>query len=244
MPLSEAEDTIMSKLKFRPKAVIFDMDGVIVDSMPYHFLAWYEALRPLGVRVSCFDVYSKEGENWKKTLKEFLRRADIEPTKARLEGIFSRRKKIFKKNFKRFIFKDAEEVLTCLKKKGYKLGLVTGTPSHEVKRILPKNIYGLFGCIVAGDHVKRGKPHPDPYLAAAKAMAADPAECAVIENAPFGVESAKKAGMFCMAVTTGLPKEYLKRADIIVSELRDIISIIDKSCATAIAMAKEIKENI
>ena len=74
------------------------MDGVLVDSMPYHFLAWYEALRPIGVRVSCFDVYSKEGENWEKTLKEFLERSHIRPTKAKLNEIFERRKKIFKKN--------------------------------------------------------------------------------------------------------------------------------------------------
>ena len=48
---------IINKLKFKPKAIICDMDGVIVDSMPYHFLAWYEALRPLGISVRCFDVY-------------------------------------------------------------------------------------------------------------------------------------------------------------------------------------------
>jgi len=212
-----------------PKAIIFDMDGVIIDSMPYHFLAWYEALRPLGVRVSCFDVYSKEGENWKKTLKEFLKRADIEPTQKTLEGIFKRRKKIFKKNFKRFIFKDAKELVACLKKKGYLLGLVTGTPSREVKRILPKDIYRLFGCIIAGDSVKRGKPHPEPYLEAAKVMRVKPSECVVIENAPFGVESAKKAGMFCIAVTTGLTRKYLKGADVVVDELADITNVVETS---------------
>jgi len=233
----------MNKLKFKPEAIIFDMDGVIIDSMPYHFLAWYEALRPLGVRVSCFDVYAKEGENWKKTLREFLRGADIEPTKRRLEGIFRRRKKIFKKNFKRFIFKDAKEVLTCLKKKGYELGLVTGTPSGEVKRILPEDIYRLFGCIVAGDHVKRGKPHPEPYLTAAKDMGVRPSQCVVIENAPFGVESAKKAGMFCIAVTTGLPEEYLKGADIVVNKLINITHVIEKNCGTAIAMNQKTEDN-
>lgn len=226
----------MDKLKFKPKAIIFDMDGVIIDSMPYHFLAWYEALRPMGIRVSCFDVYSKEGENWKKTLREFLRGADVEPTKGRLESIFRRRKKIFKKNFKRFIFKDAKEILIRLKKKGYELALVTGTPSREVKRMLPGSIYRLFGCIVAGDHVKRGKPHPEPYLTAAKDMNIRPSQCVVIENAPFGVESAKKAGMFCIAVTTGLPKEYLKAADIVVNKLIDITNVIEKSCGITVVI--------
>lgn len=215
----------------KDKAVIFDMDGVIIDSMPYHFLAWYEALRPLGIRVSCFDVYSKEGEDWRKTLKEFLERARIEPTEKALSGIFRRRKKIFRKNFKLFIFKGAKEVLVCLKKKGYLLGLVTGTPSKEVKRILPASIYGLFDCIVAGDEVKRGKPHPEPYLRAAELMSVTPSECVVVENAPFGVESAKAAGMFCVAVTTGLTMEYLKGADVIVDNLADMIGVVEKSCA-------------
>ena len=49
----------MKKIKFKPKAIIFDMDGVIVDSMPYHYIAWYEALRPWGIRVTAFDVYEK-----------------------------------------------------------------------------------------------------------------------------------------------------------------------------------------
>jgi beta-phosphoglucomutase len=220
----------MHKLKFKPKAIIFDMDGVIVDSMPYHFLAWYETLRPLGIRVSCFDVYSKEGENWRKTLRGFLKGADIKPTKKMFDGIFARRKKIFKKSFRRFIFKGAKEALICLKRKGYILGLVTGTPSKEVKKILPPSMYRLFGCIVAGDEVKKGKPHPEPYLSAAKRMEVKPSECVVVENAPFGVESAKKADMFCVAITTGLTKEYLKGADIIVDDLADMVEIVENTC--------------
>lgn len=217
------------KLNFTPKAVIFDMDGVIIDSMPYHFLAWYEALRPYGIRVSCFDVYSKEGERWDKTLKSLLKNGNIRPSKKILKKIFSERQIIFKKSFKRFIFKDVLKVLIYLKKRGYILGLVTGTPSGEIKRILPRNISELFSCIVAGDEVKKGKPHPEPYLKAARLLKIRPRECIVVENAPFGIESAKKAGMFCIALTTGLSGEFLKKADIILSELGEIPRIIGKS---------------
>jgi len=205
------------------------MDGVIVDSMPYHFLAWYEALRPHGVRVSCFDVYAKEGERWEKSLKDFLRHAKIKPTPKLLNQIFLSRQKIFRKYFKRFIFKGAEEFLLCLKKK-YLLGLVTGTPAQGIEKILPKKVKNLFDCIVAGDRVKKGKPHPEPYLTAARNLGLAPRECIVVENAPYGIESAKRAGMFCVAVTTSLPKEYLKKADVVVSNLEEITGIIDKSC--------------
>lgn len=220
----------MRRLKFKPQAIIFDMDGVIIDSMPYHFLAWYEALRAYGVRVSCFDVYTKEGENWEKTLKDLLIRAGIEPKASLLKEIFLRRQKIFKSYFKRFIFKGVGDFLVCLKAKGYILGLVTGSPSEEVGRILPAKILSLFDSLVAGNQVKRGKPHPEPYLKCAKSIGLKPAQCVVIENAPFGIESAKKAGMFCIALTTSLPKAYLTKADIVADNLTDIAGIIEGAC--------------
>ncbi len=208
--------------KLEPKAIIFDMDGVIVDSMPYHFIAWYEALIKLGVRVSCFDVFANEGERWDKTLKRFLMREKITPTNALLNEIFLNRQKIFKKVFRRFIFKGVKEFLFMLKSKKYKLALVTGTPRLEVERILPVEIKNIFDFIVAGDSVKRGKPHPEPYLTAAKGLKLKPGECVVVENAPYGIESAKKAGMYCVAVATSLPEEYLQKADLIVSRLEQI----------------------
>ncbi len=205
-----------------PKAVIFDMDGVIVDSMPYHFLAWYEALRPLGIRVTCFDIYMREGERWEKSLGDFLKQGGLAPAKKLLHKIFRRRQRIFRAYFKRLIFSGAEEFLKCLNQGGYLLGLVTGTPLAEVKRILPQRIRSAFDIIVTGDRVKNGKPHPEPYVKAAQGLMVKPAECIVVENAPLGVESAKRAGMFCVALATSLPQEYLKRADMVVQRLEDI----------------------
>jgi beta-phosphoglucomutase len=220
----------LSPLGLKVKAIIFDLDGVIVDSMPYHFLAWYEALRPFGLRVSCFEVYSREGERWDKTLSDLLSQARIKYSKRTLREIFLLRKKIFRKYFKRFIFPDALEVLFCLKKKRYSLGLVTGTPISEIKKILPERIRGLFSAIVAGDQVKRGKPHPEPFLEAAKRLRLSPSECLVIENAPLGIASAKKAGMFCIALATSLPAQYLKDADITVNSLKEALLFLEKAC--------------
>jgi len=211
-------------------AVIFDLDGVIVDSMAYHFLAWYEALAPYGVRVSCFDVFAKEGERWDRTLRDLFLRAGIKPVPRILAEVFSRRQRIFKKYFKRFIFKGAPEFLGCLKKRGYLLGLVTGTPTHEVHRILPVRIFRLFDCVIAGDRVKKGKPHPEPYLKAGRELNVAPRACVVVENAPYGIESAKRAGMFCVAVTTSLPGEYLRRADVVVGRLEEITPLIEGAC--------------
>jgi len=220
----------VKKLRFKPKAIIFDMDGVIVDSMPYHFLAWYEALRPLGIRVSCFDVYYREGERWEKTLNDLLKHAKIKPSKKTLESVFNTRQKLFKKYFKRHIFKGSGEFLSCLKKKGYPLALVTGTPTNEVRKILPKTIKNKFRCIIGGDLVNNGKPHPEPYLKAVRLLRVKASECVVVENAPLGIRSAKKAGMFCIALSTSLPKEYLKQADVVVNSLEEITGLIERTC--------------
>jgi beta-phosphoglucomutase len=220
----------VKKIKQRPQAILFDMDGVIVDSMPYHYLAWYESLRPLGIRVSVFEVYLREGERWDKSLKDFLVQAGMKPSRRTLAKIFKLRQKIFHHYFKRRIFEGAEEFLRCLKNKGYILGLVTGTPMVEVKKILPPKLKGLFSVLVTGEMVKLGKPHPAPYLKAAQLLNLKPAECLVVENAPLGIKSAKAAGMFCLAITTSLPKSYLKQADIIVDRLEEITGVIEKSC--------------
>lgn len=214
------------KSRIKAKAVIFDMDGVIVDSMPYHFLAWYEALRPYGIRVSCFDVYAKEGEKWSISLKDFFKKNGVPFNKKRLSEIFILREKIFKKYFKRFIFENAKEVLYCLKAKGYLLALATSTPDYEARRMLPRNLYRVFDAVVAGNNIKRGKPHPEPYLMAAKKLKIKPSECIVVENAPYGIESAKSAGMYCVAVSTSLPKEFLNKADTVFNNLAEVAEFI------------------
>ena len=204
------------------------MDGVIVDSMPYHYISWYEALRPLGIRVSCFFVYQKEGERWEKTLKELLKKNGKSIAKKDFDRVFDRKQKIFRRYFKRSIFPGAPQILRGLKAEGFALGLVTGTPMAEVRHILPRRLFRMFDAVVSGDMVKRGKPHPDPYLAASRALGIAPSRCLVVENAALGIRSSKRAGMFCCALTTSLPAEYLKGADAVIDDLSELGSIVRK----------------
>ncbi len=206
------------------KAVLFDMDGVIVDSMPYHFISWFEALKKYKVTVSPFDIYEKEGEKSDSCVRRFFERDGIKFDDKKVQAVLNLRNKIFKKYFKVFLFDDIEIVLKKLKEENFKTAIVTGSSKQKVMSMLPKKIIKMFDVIISADMVKRGKPHPDSYLTAAKELNLKPNQCLVIENAPNGIKAAKAAKMFCVAVTTSLPKQYLSQADIVVKKITKIYS--------------------
>ena len=208
--------------KNKYKAVLFDMDGVIVDSMPYHFISWFETLKKYNVTVSPFDIYEKEGEKCEVCVERFFKRDSIKYNDKILTEVLKLRNKLYKKYFKVYLFPDIEQVLNKLKKQGFLLAIVTGSNRDKVKAMLPKKIISKFDVIIAADMIKRGKPYPDSYLTAAKQLNVTPDECMVVENAPYGIKAAKAAKMFCIAITTSLPKEFLTKADIICKKISEI----------------------
>lgn len=212
----------MRKLFDGLKAVIFDMDGVIVNTMPFHAAAWQATFKKIGVHITKKEIYLREGEKWDTTFFEVLKKNKIKVTKALRQEVYRHREDAFKNVMNMPLFRYAPGLIRNLKKRGLKLGLVTGTPHKEVKKILPGEIYDVFDVIVSSDRVKRGKPHPEPYLKALKALKIKAKEAIVIENAPKGITSAKKAKMKVIAVETSLPRRYLKEADFILGSLKEI----------------------
>lgn len=198
------------------------MDGVIVDSMPYHFISWFEALQKYGVRVSPLDIYEKEGEKSDICIKYFFNKKNVDIDDNKIKEVLNLRNKIFKKYFKLHLFAGIENVLKTLKQKGYLLAIVTGSSRNKVVTMLPKKISLIFDVIVSADMLKKGKPFPEPYLMAAKKLSVSPDQCIAIENAPYGIQSAKAAKIYCIAVTTSLPKQYLKQADKVCEHVNDI----------------------
>jgi len=191
--------------------------------MPYHFISWFETLKKYNVTVSPFDIYENEGEKCEVCVRRFFERDNIKCNDKIIAQVLKLRDRLYKKYFKVHLFSDIEYVLNKLKDKGFLLAIVTGSNRNKVKSMLPKTIISKFDVIVAADMIKRGKPYPDSYLTAAKKLKVKPNQCIVVENAPYGIKAAKAAKMFCVAVTTSLPKQYLKQANIVCKKVRDVL---------------------
>ena len=212
----------VKKYKLAIKAVIFDMDGVITNTMPDHFRAWRKVLEKVGIHVTHFEVYSREGQRGISSLKEIFEIKDKRLTPRLARELLARKEALFKKIVHRRFISGARRFLKTLYRGGFQLALVTGTSRHELHRILPDHLFKLFGVVVTGNDVKHGKPHPEPYLLSLKKLKIKSAAAVVIENAPFGIQSAKAAGLKCFALETSLPRKYLHGADRIFASFKDL----------------------
>lgn len=214
------------------EAIIFDMDGVVTDTMPYHYRAWKKVFNRAAINVSRFDVYIREGQQGINTVREVFREKNKEIKDRGAKDLLIEKERLFKRIVRRRFIPGALTLVRHVHRRGFKLALVTGTSKGEVKKILPPDIYKLFDVIIAGDDCHRGKPDPEPYLRAIGKLKVDNSCALVIENAPSGIESAKRAKLYCLALATSLSKKYLKQADIIFSSIAELRRRVDfrKGC--------------
>jgi HAD superfamily hydrolase (TIGR01509 family) len=215
------------KIKFNFKAVIFDMDGVITNTMPYHFDAWLETFAKVGIKINCYDIYKREGQDGLTSVKEIAKEHKMKFSLREAKQILGQKEELFKRLVKIKFVKGSRPFVGCLKKRKFLLGLVTGTSRHEMHRIMPEKLLDMFNAIVTANEVKKGKPHPEPFTKALGMLKAAPEEAVVLENAPFGIESAKRANLFCIALQTSLPKKYLSRADTVFKSYAQLRKVID-----------------
>jgi beta-phosphoglucomutase len=203
----------------RPEAVLFDMDGVLSDTMPRHFDAWRQVFQAVGIELNRTEVYLREGEAGTVSARDFLLAAGRPAGEEEVRRIVAEKEKLFKRKAEVRLFPGAEELIAELSRRELPLALVTGTSQREVERVLPPDMLGRFASVVTGDMVRQGKPHPEPYLAALDELGAEPSATVVVENAPYGIRSAKSAGAYVVAVETSLPASYLAGADLVLGSL-------------------------
>lgn len=190
----------------RPRAVLFDMDGVLFDSMPLHAKAWEIACAECGLPMKADEAYLQEGRTGAGTINILSQRhRHRDATAEEIEAIYAVKCKHFNTFPEAETMPGAAEVLAQVKATGLKIVLVTGSAQTSLLERLETNYPGCF-CqdhLVTGFDVKYGKPHPEPYLMGLEKAGVKPWEALVVENAPLGVQSAVGAGIFTIAVNTG-----------------------------------------
>ena len=193
-------------MKKKLKAVLFDMDGVLFDSMPYHSEAWHTVMKSHGLTLSREEAYMHEGRTGASTINiVFQRELGRESTQEEIESIYQEKSVLFNSYPEAKRMPGAWELLQKVKKDGLIPMVVTGSGQLSLLERLEHNYPGMFRkeLMVTAFDVKYGKPNPEPYLMALKKGGLKADEAIVVENAPLGVEAGHNAGIFTIAVNTG-----------------------------------------
>ncbi|MEI8012740.1 MAG: HAD family phosphatase [Candidatus Omnitrophota bacterium] len=208
--------------KQKLKAIIFDMDGVITMSMPYHVRAWSMVFAGEGIQLNKSEIYAREGQKGIVGLLEIFAQHEKKITHAQAKILLHKKEIIFKKIVKLRYIAGARLFIRKYYHHDVKLAIVTGTSRLELKQLLPEKLIYKFKVIITGNDVTHGKPHPEPYRKALQALKVHRENAVVIENAPLGITSAIKAGLVCIALETSLPRSYLKEATKIVGDYQGL----------------------
>ena len=213
---------------FQLKAVFFDMDGVLFDSMPQHAIAWVKALNDVGLEFSQREAYMNEGQTGTATINGvFVIKNGREATEEEKQEIYKLKAHYFEELSTPETMPNVYDLLKKIKEKGYQLFVVTGSAQPSLLHSLQDHFPDIFEKenIVSAFDVTHGKPHPEPYLKALKKAGVNPWEAVVIENAPLGVQASTAAGIFTIGVNTGpLDDEVLTNsgAGIVLNSMQDL----------------------
>jgi HAD superfamily hydrolase (TIGR01509 family) len=217
----------LARLLESSTAVIFDFDNVIVDSEPYHFEAYSRVFATAGHTLNRDEYWlewTSRGGGAESEIRRYSLGLDPAAVRAEKDPIYSAfcRSGVIKP------FAEARAVIEAFEKAGLVLAIASGSYERDIRAILRVNgLEDRFGVVVGKDAVKRTKPAPDTYLAAAERLGIAPERCLAIEDAEKGVRSAKDAGMRVILLETDITRHLkLEGADLALgslAELRDLL---------------------
>ena len=213
------------------KAIIFDMNGVIINDEELHAMAFSRVLSQFGVMLSREDKDYKEiclGRTDREGFEVLIERFGItEDINELLRQKAEEYLKLVKGNIKSY--PGVLELVHKLKD-DFMLALVTGAIRQEAELTLKYfKIKDCFKVTITGDDTINGKPDPEPYIRAVEYLHISPDDCVIIEDSSIGVESAKRAGIECIAVLTTHQKEDLTKADFIAKDFKEVEEYIYKN---------------
>lgn len=203
------------------QAVIWDLDGVIIDSAEEHRLAWKRLAEETGITFTDEDFWDGFGQRNDGIIPKYWG----VHTPEEIQALGDRKESYFREYIRKSAapLPGAIELMAGLKQAGFKQALASSTPLANI--VLIDEVLGLqqyLTALVSGESVKHGKPAPDVFLKAASELHVEPTSSLVIEDAVAGIQAARSAGMHCIAVTAGKSKPGLLVADLVVSSLKEV----------------------
>lgn len=204
-----------------PAAALIDMDGTLYDSMPGHADAWMKMVSELGIDASMDEFFMYEGRTGASTINLLFRRAfGRDATEEEKRDLYHRKTVYFAEQPPVDPMPGASEMLAVFTAAGIRSVLVTGSGQNTLLYRLDDDFPGMFASDmrVTSRDVEHGKPHPEPYLKGLEKAGVEPYRAIAVENAPLGVESASRAGIFTVGVATGpIPQGVLYDAGAVVT---------------------------
>lgn len=199
------------------KACLFDLDGVIVDTAKYHYLAWKKLANELGFEFTEEDNERLKGVSRMKSLEILLEIGGLAFDEAAKDALAAKKNTWYVEYISKMdsseILPGVLDFLSSLKKNGIKTAL--GSVSKNAMTILTNiGIVDCFDAVIDGTKIINAKPHPEVFLKGAKELEVDPKDCVVFEDAQAGIEAAINAGMYSIGV--GSP-EVLNKANFVIS---------------------------
>ena len=208
------------------EAVLWDMDGVIADTGPYHLKAWQEVFQKRGFNYSD-EVFQRNFGKRNDTIVRSIIGDSASP--AEVDAITTEKEAVFRQKATAKVkpFPGAIELLKSLREYGVRIALASSAPIENIQLVIQDlGIDNCFAVIVWGREVTEGKPSPQGFLLAAQRLGVEPKNCVVIEDSVAGVTAAKRAGMRCVAVTNTHPRKGLMEAELVVDSL-ETVSVAD-----------------
>lgn len=195
-----------------PQAFVLDFDGVLGRTMEAHAEAYRRILAPYGANPTNRDVFALEGARSETIIRETLAAANVAVDDATIGTLADAKQQAFAALGPHGLYDDAPQMVQALAKTGLPMAIVTGTRLVNLERLLGP-LAPLFAVLITQETYTRDKPDPEPYLAAAAALKVDAKDCAALENATRGIQSARSAGYGrVVGICTTMESDSLKNA--------------------------------
>ena len=208
------------------RALIFDMDGTIVDNMGFHTQSWITFFARRGRDIDADEFFrTTAGRQGKEIIRSYmgedLQDEEVLQLNHEKEAVYRELYAPHRKAVEGF-----EDLIADARSQGISLAVGTAAPPANVEFTLDGlDLRRHFDTVVGATDVARGKPHPDVFIEAARRCGAAPANCIVFEDAPLGVEAARRAGMRCVVITTTLPAEAFAEFDNVIRIVSDFAEL-------------------